>query len=209
VLEEVLESETGFFDRPILDWLATHRSPGLNEAMRITTAFGGALVALSIMTGAIVFAYAKSRNLMIPAFLSFCLIGALGLSPLIKAMVGRPRPDFSQIVDAGGLAFPSGHATTSAIVGAALAYALTRRRSWRGSVWIWTAAGVASFFIGFSRLYLGVHWPSDVIGGWMLGLAWVAIGAVLANLAWDQRAGSRVEETAPSDAPSGAVTSTR
>ncbi|MGH2779698.1 MAG: phosphatase PAP2 family protein, partial [Actinomycetota bacterium] len=209
VLEEVLESETGFFDGPILDWLAAHRSPGLNEAMRITTAFGGALVALSIMSGAIVFAYTKTRNLMIPAFLSFCLIGALGLSPLIKVLVGRPRPDFSQIVDAGGLAFPSGHATTSAILGAGIAYALTRKRSWRGAVWIWTAAGVASFLIGFSRLYLGVHWPSDVIGGWVLGLAWVAIGAVLANLAWDQRAGSRVEETAPSDAPSGAFTSTR
>lgn len=209
VLEEVLESETGFIDRPILDWLAAHRSPGLNTAMRITTSFGGALVALAIMSAAIVFAYAKTRNLMIPAFLSFCLIGALGLSPLIKLMVGRPRPDFSEIVDAGGLAFPSGHATTSAIVGAGLAYALTRRRSWKPSVWIWTAAGVASFLIGFSRLYLGVHWPSDVIGGWMLGLAWVAIGAVLANLAWDPKSEARLEETILSDPPPGTVTSTR
>ena len=208
VLEDVVESETGFFDRPILDWLVAHRSPGLNEAMRITTAFGGALVALAIMSAAIVVAYATTRNLMMPAFLSFCLIGALGLSPLIKVMVGRPRPDFSQIVDAGGLAFPSGHATTSAIVGAGLAFALTRRGTWRSAVWIWTAAGLASFFIGFSRLYLGVHWPTDVIGGWMLGLAWVAIGAVLANLAWGPKAGAEARET-PLDAPGGTVTNTR
>lgn len=209
VLEDVIDNETGFFDRPVLDWLAAHRSPGLNDAMRVTTAFGGALVALAIMTAAIVLAYAKTRNLMMPAFLLFCLIGALGLSPLLKLMVGRPRPDFSQIVDAGGLAFPSGHATTSAIVGAGLAYALTRRRSWRGSVWIWTAAGVLSFLIGFSRLYLGVHWPTDVIGGWMLGLAWVAIGAVLANLAWDPNSDALREGVTPSDAPPGTVTSTR
>jgi membrane protein DedA with SNARE-associated domain/membrane-associated phospholipid phosphatase len=208
VLEDVIESETGFFDRPILDWLAAHRSPGLNDAMRITTAFGGALVALAVMTAAIVVAYVTTRNLMMPGFLSFCLIGALGLSPLIKVMVGRPRPDFSQIVDAGGLAFPSGHATTSAIVGAGLAFALTRGGSWRSAVWIWTAAGLVSFFIGFSRLYLGVHWPTDVIGGWMLGLAWVAIGAVLANLAWGPMASAGAREH-PTDAPDGTVTNTQ
>ena len=208
VLEEVVERETGFFDRPILDWLAAHRSPGLTTAMRIVTGFGGVLVALAIMSAATVFAYARTRSLLLPAFLTFCLIGALGLSPLIKVMVGRARPGFSQIVDVGGFAFPSGHATISAILGAGLAYALTRKRSWRGSVWIWSAAGVLSFLIGFSRLYLGVHWPTDVIGGWMLGLAWVAIGAVLANIAWVPKSDARLEMT-PSDAPPGSVTSTR
>lgn len=184
LLEEVIEQDTRSFDRSILLWLAGHRAPPLTDAMRVITFFGGALFATIVLALATVIAYYKTDELKTPAFLAFCVVGALGLSPLLKVMVGRPRPDLAQLVDVGQLAFPSGHATTSAVVGASLALVLTRRREWRSAVWIWAGSGMASFLIGFSRLYLGVHWPTDVAGGWLLGLMWVAVGAVLTDAAW-------------------------
>ncbi|MGH2737052.1 MAG: bifunctional DedA family/phosphatase PAP2 family protein [Actinomycetota bacterium] len=184
LLEEIIEQDTGGFDRSMLHWLEDHREPLLTDVMKTVTFFGGALFSTVVLTLATGVAFGKTRALKIPAFLAFCLVGATGLSPLVKVLVDRPRPDFSQLVDVGHLAFPSGHATASAIVAASLAFVLTRRREWRSAVWIWSAAGMASFLIGFSRLYLGVHWPTDVLGGWLLGLMWVALGAVLTDAAW-------------------------
>jgi undecaprenyl-diphosphatase len=172
--------------------------------MRVVTYSGGAVAALVIMTTAIVVAFRKTDSFRQPAFLAFCLVGALGLSPVIKLIVQRPRPDLSPVFDAGGLAFPSGHATTSAIVFGSLAYVLTRQQSWRTNVWIWAVAGMLSFLIGFSRLYLGVHWTTDVVGGWTLGLMWVALGVVVTDLAWEIGVPKRADEagTAPEGRPS-------
>jgi undecaprenyl-diphosphatase len=141
------------------------------------------------MSTAVTLSYFRTKDFRYPAFLAFCVVGALGLSPLIKVVIQRPRPQFSQVFEIGGFAFPSGHATTSTIVFASLAYVLSRSESWRVAVWIWAASGFAAFLIGFSRLYLGVHWPTDVIGGWVLGLLWVATGVVITNLAWEVTGG--------------------
>jgi membrane protein DedA with SNARE-associated domain/membrane-associated phospholipid phosphatase len=193
--DEVIEEETGFVDGPVLRFLTDARSPEVTAIMRAVTYVGGALAALVIMTTAIVVAHRKTRSFRQPAFLAFCLVGALGLSPVIKLIVQRPRPDLSPVFEAGGLAFPSGHATTSAIVFGSLAYVLTRNQSWRTNVWVWAVAGMSSFLIGFSRLYLGVHWTTDVVGGWTLGLMWVAVGVVATDLAWEIRAPRRANET--------------
>ncbi|MFO7172716.1 MAG: phosphatase PAP2 family protein [Bacillota bacterium] len=109
------------------------------------------------------------------------------LNDLFKALVWHPRPPADGIrvvpVDAGGPGFPSGHAQGSAAVGATLA-GLWRRR------WLTALVGAVIFLVGVSRLYLGVHWPADVAGGWALGLgvAWAAprvqarAGAALARV---------------------------
>lgn len=186
LLEEVLEPETAFFDESILLWLGDHRDPLLTQVMRTITFFGGVVFTASALAIALLISYLRSDSLKLPAFLTFALIGGVGLSPVVKLVVGRPRPDFSRLVDVGFHAFPSGHATSAAVLCAALAYVLTRHQSWRVAVWIWTGAGMSAFLIGFSRLYLGVHWPTDVLAGWFLGLAWVAAGAVLTDLLWDR-----------------------
>jgi membrane protein DedA with SNARE-associated domain/membrane-associated phospholipid phosphatase len=188
ILDEVIEGETGFVDAPMLRFLAEHRSPEATTIMRVITSFGGSIVALVILTVAIVVSRVKTKGFRQPALLAFCLVGALGLSPLIKLIVQRPRPEISPVIDVGGFAFPSGHTTTSMIVFGALAFVLTRRLSWGTNVWIWTAAGMATFLIGFSRLYLGVHWPTDVLGGWVLGSLWLALAAVVTEIAWEMGA---------------------
>jgi membrane protein DedA with SNARE-associated domain/membrane-associated phospholipid phosphatase len=196
IFDEVIEGETGFVDGPVLRFLAEHRSLEATTIMRGITFFGGAIVALVILTAAIVAVYLKKRRFRQPAFLAFCLVGALGLSPLIKLIVQRPRPELYPVVDVGGFAFPSGHATTSTIVFGALAFVLTRRLSWGTNVWIWAAAGAAAFLIGFSRLYLGVHWLTDVVGGWVLGLLWLALAKVVTETAWEMGAPRREKREA-------------
>jgi undecaprenyl-diphosphatase len=197
IFDEVIEGETGFVDGPVLRFLAERRSPETTTIMRGLTFLGGSMVALVIMTAAIVVDRVRTGGLRQPAFLAFCLVGALGLSPLIKLIVQRPRPDLSPVIEVGGYAFPSGHATTSMIVFGSLAFVLTRRLSWGTDVWIWAAAGTMAFLIGFSRVYLGVHWFTDVVGGWVLGLLWLALAVVVTDTAWEMGAPRRARDETP------------
>ncbi|GGW37093.1 phosphatase PAP2 family protein [Streptomyces xantholiticus] len=95
----------------------------------------------------------------------------------VKALVGRERPQWPDPVDSAHYAaFPSGHAMT-AVVTCGLLLWLCRQRGATGRTWAWclAAAGVSVAGVGFTRLYLGVHWPSDVVGGWLLGVCVVAL----------------------------------
>jgi undecaprenyl-diphosphatase len=104
------------------------------------------------------------------------LAGAVGwvLQAAAKLLVGRQRPRWPDPVDSASFpAFPSGHATTAALVCGALLWLLLLRRPAR-SFWCVAACAVAFVSVagvGFTRVYLGVHWPSDVLGGWLLAAA--------------------------------------
>jgi len=112
--------------------------------------------------------------------LTISLGGAIALYDMLKPLVGRPRPHVGHLVStATGYAFPSGHATQTAAVAvtlAAMAAAMTE--SWTKKVVIWSAAVLACAIVGFSRVYLGVHWPIDVLAGYALGALWAALCAL-------------------------------
>ena len=94
----------------------------------------------------------------------------------LKILVGRPRPFlWPRLLFVDSASFPSGHALASATFFPLLALDLTRGQSRTRRAWALGAAALLSLFIGFGRLYLGVHWPSDVVGGWALGVAQVAV----------------------------------
>ena len=100
----------------------------------------------------------------------------------LKAAVDRPRPEWRHPLDAAhGTAFPSGHTMTVTVVCGALLWLLSVRRS-RDPLW-WAAFGVgvvSAVGVGLTRVWLGVHWPSDVLGGWLLGSLTVAVAVALA-----------------------------
>ena len=184
--DEVSEGETRSIDEAIL---LSFRVPGdpadpigepwFEEAMRDITALGSApalVIAVLAVVGFLLLAKAWR-----PAI--FTLVasgGGLVLSSLLKYAVDRPRPD---LVPHGNLiytsSFPSGHAMISAVVYLTLAALVTRlieRKRLKG--YALSVAIILTFLVGVSRIYLGVHWPSDVLAGWAAGAAW-ALGCWL------------------------------
>ena len=148
--------------------------PGwLEEAMRDLTALGGTTVLVMVSTA--VFGYlvmtGKSQSAYV---LAASIVGAMLLSQALKLGVGRPRPD---LVPHGArvstLSFPSGHAMMSAAVYLTLAALLSRtQEKIRVKIFLITVAALVAILVGASRVYLGVHWPTDVIAGWAGGAAW-------------------------------------
>ncbi|MFD6910746.1 phosphatase PAP2 family protein [Streptomyces virginiae] len=107
-------------------------------------------------------------------------LAASALQQGLKLLVGRDRPVWSDPVDSAQYAaYPSGHAMTATVVCALLLWLLPRPPPGRAPgvrrVAAWTVAVVSVLGVGFTRVYLGVHWPSDVLAGWLLGVALVAL----------------------------------
>jgi undecaprenyl-diphosphatase len=117
------------------------------------------------------------------------LASGQALSAALKLLVEQPRPEVVPgFVDVYTLSFPSGHAMLSAVTYltmAALAARVERRRLVR--IYFIGTAVLLTVLIGFSRIYLGVHWPSDVLGGWIIGVAWAL--SCWSVMTWLQRRG--------------------
>ncbi|MGH8002062.1 MAG: phosphatase PAP2 family protein [Brasilonema sp.] len=105
--------------------------------------------------------------------LSIAAIGAVGLNVFLKLLFGRARPDlWNWIIDVGQHSFPSGHAMVSTVIYGFIGYILAKEfPQWQGRIFALTVVLIVA--IGFSRLYLGVHWPTDVVAGYAAGLVWL------------------------------------
>jgi undecaprenyl-diphosphatase len=137
------------------------------------TSLGGHAVLLIVV--GLVFGYLQLARK--PAAARLALAASLGgmlLSDLLKRLVARPRPETDwHLVEVATHSFPSGHALLSATVYLSLGALLASQQpSPRLRRYCLGAAGGLAFLVGSSRVYLGVHWPSDVIAGWLLGAAW-------------------------------------
>lgn len=155
---------------------AVHRyaSPGLTRLMRAVTSLGG-VVALTTGTLAATAAFLAAGWRRAAVLLLITVTGAAVLDLALKAAVERPRPEpfFSTPLPAS-FSFPSGHALDSFcfyLTLAGLGAARVRRRALRAAL-VLTALGLV-LLIGLSRIYLGVHWPTDVLAGYASGLVWV------------------------------------
>lgn len=145
---------------------------GLTWLGEPTVLVGGGFIAAAWLT------WRKHGRLAL-ALLLIVLVGR-GLSEVQKYMIARVRPDLEpHLVVVRTSSFPSGHATSSMIFYLTLALALTRHSSWHRSAAL--GAILLSVLIGTSRVMLGVHWPSDVVGGWAFGLLWVLLTLRLAE----------------------------
>ena len=184
VTEDVLANdELVRVDGPVSRYLLEHREPWLTTVMDLITQLGSATVLLPALLIFAVIAR-RVRGTWRPAtFLAAALGGASVSSTLIKLIIARPRPTSGALVEALGYAFPSGHSTATAagwLAAALVAGSLSRSFALRVS--LLAAALVVVVLVGVSRVYLGVHAATDVIGGWALGGLWVALVLTSAHL---------------------------
>jgi len=176
---------TTLCDAPIVQYVAAHRVADLTRAMKATTTVGNDLYLwiVVLIGGAILSWLIRSwRPLLL---LALIMLGAVSLNLLVKQAVGRTRPpSLLWAIPANGWSFPSGHATESAAVYWTLAYMFASTQHRRGIESMACAIAIAApLLIGISRVYLGVHWPSDVIVGWALGGTWSAIALASSSAA--------------------------
>ena len=181
IASEVSEGETLALDRKILlsmrrPDLSPKGSPQLEEIMRDCTALGGVAV-LSLLTLSTAGFLLLTGKKHMAGFLSCSVASGLLVSLALKDSYHRPRPDLVPFASAfTTTSFPSGHSMLSALtyltLGAVLARSYGRKRL---KAYFLCLAALLSCLVGVSRVYLGVHWPTDVLAGWTAGATWATL----------------------------------
>jgi undecaprenyl-diphosphatase len=179
---EVIEGDTLAFDRAVLLLLRQSSDPAtplgppwLRQVMVDVTALGSVAV-LTIITTLVAGYLGAAKKPALAAFTVGAVAGGALISTLLKFIYARTRPDIvAHLVGTDSTSFPSGHAMNSAVTFLTLAVLLARAET---SVavrrYLISMAIALTLLIGFSRLYLGVHWPTDVAAGWIVGGLWAA-----------------------------------
>jgi len=180
ITDQVFEGDTASFDTRLLMSMRNADDPSdpigprwVEELGRDFTALGGVGV-LTLLTVAVVGLLVLQGNGRTAAFVVVAIVGGVLFSTVLKMFFDRPRPDLvphdSEVYTAS---FPSGHSMLSAIVyltlGALLAQVQTSKRV---KAYLLIVALMLTFLVGISRVYVGVHWPTDVLAGWTAGAAW-------------------------------------
>jgi len=159
-------------DRAVVAWAAGGRTDALSTVMSALTDLGSMRTLGPLLAVAAAWLVLRRR----PAWTVTACAAAAGIVVLVNAaklLVGRVRPALDPVLDIGSPSFPSGHAAQSAAVLVVLAVVLTARGAVRGAAL--AVAVVLAAGVGATRVYLGVHYPSDVLAGWLLGALWAAV----------------------------------
>ena len=178
IVDEVVEGESRRFDETVLLWVHWYSPDWLDGVMRLATVLGYYWVVLPLLVLAAYAFYRKGRRIS-AALLVVATLGGIILTSVLKNVFERARPDLFELgYVESSYSFPSGHATLAVgfygTLTLLVAWRMTGLRRWGVA-----AAGVALvLLIGFSRLYLGVHYPTDVLAGFLAAPLWVSTIAV-------------------------------
>jgi membrane-associated phospholipid phosphatase len=182
VAEDVVEGDT-HVDTRLANWLHDHASPGWTSFFERVTWLGNVPVLVAVTaTAAALLAWKRRRMELL--LLMLAVVGTEILTLGLKLGFHRERPFFSDpLASERSYSFPSGHASVSLAVYGTIAFIAARNlANVRARLAVFVAAGILIVLIGISRLYLGVHFLTDVIAGFSLGLAWVTLCVLLLHL---------------------------
>lgn len=180
---EIVEKEPIWLDTAILNWLHAHANGFYDLFFRVVTELGGIVSVVVITTLLIGYFWLYKQRRRFALLMAFGVGGAAAANVALKALFQRERPSlWDPSVVETSFSFPSGHAMASAALVACLVVILWRTRyRWVAVV----AGGIIILLVGVSRMYLGVHYPTDVVAGWCASVAWVTLVTVL--LRWLSR----------------------
>jgi len=172
IADEILDKESFTFDKEILLTLRELHTPVLDKVMLGFTFLGEPVILLIVCLILSIWLLTRGQRAQ-ATVLIIAAAGAIALNNLLKLLFGRARPIlWERIVDVGQYSFPSGHAMISMVIFGMIGYLLSSKFSqWRIGIISLTILLVTG--IGLSRLYLGVHWPTDIVAGYAAGLVWL------------------------------------
>lgn len=174
--EDVFSKETAPFDDPIRSWVMTHRSVAGDRVFLLASRVGGPSIVIPFSV-AVGLWLRGARSLPIAGTVMIAPATALALFLSIKRLYRRQRPAGAVVHGEKTYSFPSGHSAASAAVFGTLAYVLWREEMLPGPA-AWALSILPPFVIGSSRVYLDVHYATDVLGGWSVGGLVAAMSAV-------------------------------
>lgn len=174
--DDVQEGETTAFDRWVFDHIAgRYETIGrfAQEGGRDLTALGGTTVITLMVSGVAIFLMLR-RQWKSTAFVLAAVLGGLLLSLILKEFYDRSRPDiYAHHSWTSTSSFPSGHSANAAVTYLTMAILLSKLvESTKMKAYILTGGLLIPVLVGLSRIFVGVHWPTDVLAGWLIGLAW-------------------------------------
>jgi undecaprenyl-diphosphatase len=149
----------------------------------------GSPTVVTVVTSLALAYFLLSHRLPEAVLVLFSVVGAALINTSVKEIVGRLRPDVvSHLVEVHTLSFPSGHSTLSAATYLTLGAIIANRQELqRVRIFVLMVGAAVPLLVGCSRVYLGVHWPTDVLAGWSLGLAWAALCVAAYLVTWSDR----------------------
>ena len=167
----VLSYDNLVIDTKVYSFIADNiMNDGLTPVLKVITELGG--VAFTVLAGVLIFMFCKK----IRWFVTFDLVGVTVINQAIKHIVRRPRPNVLRLVEESGYSFPSGHSMVSMAFYGIVIYLVYKNVSNKYLKWLLISLlSLLILSIGFSRIYVGVHYFTDVAGGFLLGLAYVVI----------------------------------
>ncbi len=179
--EEVFEGESKGIDNTVREFVHGFAADWLTRVMQLF-AFLGSTVFLASASILIILFFLFRRRFRSALLLTAVMVGAIVLNYALKVSFSRPRPvPYFDTPLPTSFSFPSGHALFSVCFYGILAWLISSRAENKTlQIATWTAAVVMAFFIGMSRIYLGVHYPTDVVAGYVAAFVWVSV-VVLAD----------------------------
>ena len=180
LISDMVTTQTGLYryDASAAAWGAEHANPTSTWVLGLITWLGATVTVLSVSVALGVLEWVERRRLAVLAFMVMVVAGQNLIANTVKVLVDRERPPVPHLAASSGFSFPSGHTAAAAATWAAVALVLGRGRPLPVKAWLAAGAALLTVAVAASRVLLGVHWLTDVIGGAALGFGWFVVCSV-------------------------------
>jgi undecaprenyl-diphosphatase len=165
-------------DTPLAEWARDNATEGAVDVLHLVTSLGGTPVVLVVAVAVAALGARKGPASGVLTFVTVTVLGQFAITNLVKWIIDRSRPDLAQLAGTSGASFPSGHATAAAATWACVALVVGRGRSRPVRAALAGGAAAIATAVAASRVFLGVHWLTDVVAGVGLGWGWFAVCSI-------------------------------